>query len=84
MIITYLHETFVVCVLGEGPFPAVLDLGTFMSEKRACLLANKGFLVLTIAVFSDRQNMKEIHLDPFKEAVDFLRHHPKVGPVGDI
>lgn len=67
---------------GEGPFPAVLDLGTFMSEKRACLLANKGFLVLTIAVFSDRQNMKEIHLDPFKEAVDFLRHHPKAGSKG--
>uniref|UniRef100_A0A3B3UAT5 BAAT/Acyl-CoA thioester hydrolase C-terminal domain-containing protein n=1 Tax=Poecilia latipinna TaxID=48699 RepID=A0A3B3UAT5_9TELE len=33
---------------GEGPFPAVLDLCTFMSEKRASLLANKGFIVLAL------------------------------------
>uniref|UniRef100_A0A671TQN9 Uncharacterized protein n=1 Tax=Sparus aurata TaxID=8175 RepID=A0A671TQN9_SPAAU len=32
----------------EGPFPAVLDLCTFMSEKRASLLANKGFVVLAV------------------------------------
>uniref|UniRef100_A0A3Q3KHF6 Uncharacterized protein n=1 Tax=Mastacembelus armatus TaxID=205130 RepID=A0A3Q3KHF6_9TELE len=31
----------------EGPFPAVLDLCTLMCEKRASLLANKGFVVLT-------------------------------------
>ncbi|CAN9502786.1 unnamed protein product [Ophioblennius macclurei] len=68
---------------GEGPFPAVLDLCTFMSEKRACLLANKGFVVLTVAVISDKpQNMKALHLDHFKEAVDYLLKHPKVGSKG--
>uniref|UniRef100_A0A3Q0SGS6 Acyl-CoA thioesterase 21 n=1 Tax=Amphilophus citrinellus TaxID=61819 RepID=A0A3Q0SGS6_AMPCI len=67
----------------EGPFPAVLDLNTFMSEKRACLLANKGFVVLAIAALNDRSgNIKEIHLDHFKEAVEFLQQQPKVGQFG--
>ncbi len=66
-------------VAGEGLFPGVLDLCTFMSEKRACLLANKGFVVLAVAVFTDKpDNVKEMHLDHFKEAVDFLQQHPKV------
>ena len=64
---------------GEGPFPAVLDLCTFMSEKRACLLANKGFVVLAVSVYNDKpNNVKELHLDYFKEAVDFLQQQPKV------
>ncbi|XP_073332934.1 acyl-coenzyme A thioesterase 1-like isoform X1 [Pagrus major] len=64
---------------GEGPFPAVLDLCTFMSEKRACVLANKGFVVLAVAVYTDKpDNVKEMHLDRFEEAVDFLRQQPKV------
>ena len=64
---------------GEGPFPAVLDLCTFMSEKRACLLANRGFVVLVVAVYNDKPvNIKEMHLDCFKEAVDFLKQQPKV------
>ncbi|XP_070775690.1 acyl-coenzyme A thioesterase 3-like [Enoplosus armatus] len=68
---------------GEGPFPAVLDLCTFMSEKRACLLANRGFVVLAVAVFTERpDNFKEIHLDHFEEAVDFLQQQPKVGSKG--
>ncbi|XP_026169822.1 acyl-coenzyme A thioesterase 1-like [Mastacembelus armatus] len=54
---------------GEGPFPAVLDLCTFASEKRASLLANKGFVVLTVPVYSDHpDNVKQMHLDHFKEA----------------
>lgn len=66
-------------VPGDGPFSAVLDLCTFMSEKRACLLANKGFVVLAVAVYTDKpENIKEMHLDHFKEAVDFLQQHPKV------
>ncbi len=66
-------------VPGEGPFPAVLDLSTAVSEKRACLLANKGFVVLAVAVFTDKpNNVKEMHLDHFKEAVDFLQQQPKV------
>ncbi|XP_026164197.1 acyl-coenzyme A thioesterase 1-like [Mastacembelus armatus] len=64
---------------GEGPFPAVLDLCTFVSEKRASLLANKGFVVLTVPVYTDRpDNVKQMHLDHFKEAVDFLQQQPKV------
>lgn len=57
----------------------MLDLCTFMSEKRACLLANKGFVVLAVAVCTDKpSNITEMHLDHFKEAVDFLQQHPKV------
>ncbi|XP_029970893.1 acyl-coenzyme A thioesterase 1-like [Salarias fasciatus] len=68
---------------GEGPFPAVLDLCTFMSETRACLLANKGFMALAVAVFHDKPcNVKELHLDPHQEAVDFLLKQPKVGSKG--
>ncbi|XP_026169820.1 acyl-coenzyme A thioesterase 1-like [Mastacembelus armatus] len=68
---------------GEGPFPAVLDLCTLMSEKRASLLANKGFVVLTVPVYTDHpDNVKQIHLDHFNEAVDFLQQQPKVGSKG--
>ncbi|XP_071348787.1 acyl-coenzyme A thioesterase 1-like isoform X2 [Trachinotus anak] len=68
---------------GEGPFPAVLDLCTFMSEKRACLLANRGFVVLAVAVHNDRPDkVKVMHLDHFEEAVDFLQQQPKVGSKG--
>ncbi|XP_070701390.1 acyl-coenzyme A thioesterase 1-like [Pempheris klunzingeri] len=68
---------------GEGPFPAVLDLCTFMSEKRACLLANRGFVVLAVAVISDKSdNVNEMHLDYFEEAVNFLQQQPKVGSKG--
>uniref|UniRef100_A0A3Q3E035 Uncharacterized protein n=1 Tax=Labrus bergylta TaxID=56723 RepID=A0A3Q3E035_9LABR len=68
---------------GKGPFPAVLDIGTLISEKRASLLSNKGFVVLTVAVYNDKPaNVKEIHLDYYEEAVDFLRRHPKVGSKG--
>ncbi|XP_026169815.1 acyl-coenzyme A thioesterase 1-like [Mastacembelus armatus] len=68
---------------GEGPFPAVLDLCTFASEKRASLLANKGFVVLTVPVYSDHpDNVKQMHLDHFKEAVDFLQQQPKLGSKG--
>ncbi|XP_045907405.1 acyl-coenzyme A thioesterase 6-like isoform X2 [Micropterus dolomieu] len=68
---------------GEGQFPAVLDLSSFKSETRASLLANKGFVVLNVAVFSDKpDNVKELHLDHFKEAVDFLLQHSKVGSKG--
>uniref|UniRef100_A0A3Q3ENM2 BAAT/Acyl-CoA thioester hydrolase C-terminal domain-containing protein n=1 Tax=Labrus bergylta TaxID=56723 RepID=A0A3Q3ENM2_9LABR len=68
---------------GKGPFPAVLDIGTLISEKRASLLSNKGFVVLTVAVYNDKPaNVKEIHLDYYEEAADFLRRHPKVGSKG--
>lgn len=70
---------------GEGPFPAVLDLCTFMSEKRASLLANKGFVVLAVEVYIKKiENTKEIHLDRFEEAMDFLRQQPKVSCLRDF
>ncbi|XP_074545261.1 acyl-coenzyme A thioesterase 3-like [Halichoeres trimaculatus] len=68
---------------GKGQFPAVLDLGSFMSEKRGSLLASKGFVVLAAAVYNDKlANIRQIHLDHFEEAVYFLRRHPKVGSKG--
>uniref|UniRef100_A0A7N8XX99 Acyl-CoA thioesterase 21 n=1 Tax=Mastacembelus armatus TaxID=205130 RepID=A0A7N8XX99_9TELE len=67
----------------EGPFPAVLDLCTLMCEKRASLLASRGFMVLTVPVYTDHpDNIKQMHLDHFKEAVDFLQQQPKVGSKG--
>nr|XP_046263217.1 acyl-coenzyme A thioesterase 1-like isoform X2 [Scatophagus argus]XP_046263218.1 acyl-coenzyme A thioesterase 1-like isoform X2 [Scatophagus argus] len=68
---------------GQGPFPAVLDLYTFEYEKRASLLANKGFVVLTVPLYNDKfHSIKEMHLDIFEEAADFLKRHPKVGSKG--
>nr|XP_040026574.1 acyl-coenzyme A thioesterase 1-like [Gasterosteus aculeatus aculeatus] len=73
---------------GEGPFPAVLDLYTFsggLSEKRASLLAGRGFVVLTAALYGQSdmaRNIKEIHLDYFEKAVEFLQKQYKVGGKG--
>ncbi|XP_075954721.1 acyl-coenzyme A thioesterase 1-like [Anarhichas minor] len=73
---------------GEGPFPAVLDLYTFsggLSEKRASLLAGRGFVVLTVALFGHddmAKNIKEVHLDYFEEAIEFLKKQDKVGSRG--
>ncbi|XP_032421515.1 acyl-coenzyme A thioesterase 2, mitochondrial-like [Xiphophorus hellerii] len=66
---------------GEGPFPAVLDLGTFMSEKRASLLANKGFITLAFPVFNNPK-IERMNLDDFEEAVQFLQNQPKVSSKG--
>ncbi|XP_008432160.1 acyl-coenzyme A thioesterase 3-like [Poecilia reticulata] len=67
---------------GEGLFPAVLDLSSFMSEKRASLLANKGFIVLAVYLFLDKPKLKRINLDDFEAAVQFLQHQPKVSSKG--
>ncbi|XP_071062461.1 acyl-coenzyme A thioesterase 5-like isoform X2 [Pseudochaenichthys georgianus] len=70
---------------GEGPFVAVLDLYTFgggLSEKRASLLASRGFVVLTVALYGHddmAKNIKEVHLDYFEEAIAFLKKQDKVG-----
>ena len=77
-----MHYTFY-CA-GEGPFPAVLDLYTFgggLSERRASLLANCGFMVLTLALYGHDDQPKKVtklHLDYFEEAIQLLRKHPKV------
>ncbi|KAK9538476.1 hypothetical protein VZT92_003644 [Zoarces viviparus] len=72
---------------GEGPFPAVLDLYTFggLSEKRASLLAGRGFVVLTVALYGHDEmakNIKEVHLNYFEEAIEFLKKQDKVGSKG--
>ncbi|TDH05624.1 hypothetical protein EPR50_G00124250 [Perca flavescens] len=73
---------------GRGPFPALLDLYTFgggLSEKRASLLANRGFVVLTVALYGHDDmagNIKEVHLDYFEEAIEFLKKQDKVGSKG--
>lgn len=69
---------------GGGLFPAVLDLYTFgggLSEKRAALLASRGFVVLTVALYGHGdmpKNIKEVHLDYFEEAIEFLKKQNKV------
>ncbi|XP_030608344.1 acyl-coenzyme A thioesterase 5-like [Archocentrus centrarchus] len=73
---------------GRGPFPAMLDmytLGGGLSEKRASLLASRGFLVLTVALYGHDdlpKVVKEIHLDYLEEAVEFLKKHDKVSGKG--
>uniref|UniRef100_A0A8D3CIR7 Acyl-coenzyme A thioesterase 1-like n=1 Tax=Scophthalmus maximus TaxID=52904 RepID=A0A8D3CIR7_SCOMX len=73
---------------GGGPFPAVLDLYTLgggLSEKRASLLASRGFVVLTVALYGHDdmpKNIKEVHLDYFEEAIRFLKKQDKVGSKG--
>ena len=70
---------------GEGPFPGILDLfgsGGGLCEYRASLLAGHGFAVLALAYFRFEdlpENLNEVHLEYFEEAVDFMLQHPKVG-----
>ncbi|XP_067462709.1 acyl-coenzyme A thioesterase 1-like isoform X1 [Thunnus thynnus] len=73
---------------GEGPFPAVLDLYTLgggLSEKRASLLASRGFVVLTVAAYGYDdmpKKIQEVQLDYFEEAMQFLKKLDKVGSKG--
>ncbi|MBN3304981.1 ACOT2 thioesterase, partial [Amia calva] len=68
-----------------GPFPGVLDLYVFgggLSEIRPCLLANRGFVVLTVALYGCQDMpMSTINLEYLEHALNFLRSHPQVkGP----
>ncbi|XP_029381466.1 acyl-coenzyme A thioesterase 1-like isoform X1 [Echeneis naucrates] len=69
---------------GPGPFPAVLDLyvlGGGLSERRASLLATRGFVVLSLVVFGYEDLPKvitEVHLDYYQEAMQFLQKQDKV------
>lgn len=72
---------------GKGPFPGIVDLYTFggrLTEARASLLANKGFVVLALAYFGYEdlpKNPKKLDLEYFEEAVTYLRRQPEVkGP----
>lgn len=61
-----------------------MDLYTFggrLTEPRASLLANKGFVVLALA-YTDYQDLpkrpKKLDLEYFEEAVSYLRRQPEV------
>ncbi|XP_035867794.1 peroxisomal succinyl-coenzyme A thioesterase-like isoform X2 [Phyllostomus discolor] len=69
---------------GEGPFPGILDLfgsSGGLCEYRASLLAGHGFAVLALAYFKFGdlpKYLREVNLEYFEEAVDFMLQHPKV------
>ncbi|XP_078262422.1 acyl-coenzyme A thioesterase 5-like [Rhinoraja longicauda] len=69
---------------GNGPFPGVIDLfgdEGGLTEFRACLLANRGFVTLALPYFGFEDlphALSDIHLEYFEEAVDYLQKHPKV------
>ncbi|XP_004455171.2 acyl-coenzyme A thioesterase 6 isoform X6 [Dasypus novemcinctus] len=72
---------------GRGPFPGIIDVsgsGGGLCEYRASLLAGHGFAMLALAYFRFEdlpEYLKDIHLEYFEEAVDFMLQHPKVkGP----
>lgn len=69
---------------GKGPFPGIVDLYTFgggLSEPRASLLANKGYVVLALAYYGYQDLPKspnKLDLEYFEEAVAYLRGLPEV------
>ncbi|PKK31334.1 acyl-coenzyme A thioesterase 1 [Columba livia] len=72
---------------GNGPFPGIIDLygaGGGLPEYRACLLANHGFAVLALAFYRYEdlpKEMKEVHLEYFEEAINYMLQHTEVkGP----
>uniref|UniRef100_A0A8B9IWK9 Acyl-coenzyme A thioesterase 1 n=1 Tax=Amazona collaria TaxID=241587 RepID=A0A8B9IWK9_9PSIT len=72
---------------GNGPFPGIIDLcglGGGLLEYRACLLANYGFAVLSLAYYGYEdlpKQMKELHLEYFEEAINYMLQHTQVkGP----
>ncbi|KAM7020482.1 acyl-coenzyme A thioesterase 5-like isoform 1-T1 [Passerculus sandwichensis] len=72
---------------GEDTFPGIIDihgLGGGLLESRASLLANHGFATLALAYYQFEdlpQEPKELHLEYFEEAVNYMLQHPQVkGP----
>ncbi|XP_023270653.1 acyl-coenzyme A thioesterase 1-like [Seriola lalandi dorsalis] len=72
---------------GKGPFPGIVDLYTLgggLTEPRASLLANKGFVVLALAYYGYQglpKNPTNLDLEYFEEGVTYLRRQPEVkGP----
>lgn len=70
---------------GEDTFPGIIDihgLGGGLLEPRASLLANHGFATLALAYYQFEdlpQKPKELHLEYFEEAVNYMLQHPQVG-----
>ncbi|XP_008582320.1 PREDICTED: acyl-coenzyme A thioesterase 6-like [Galeopterus variegatus] len=68
---------------GEGPFPGIIDLfgsGDGLCVCRASLLVEHGFAVLALAYFRFEdlpEYLKDMHVEYFEEAVDFMLQHPK-------
>ncbi|XP_029281920.1 acyl-coenzyme A thioesterase 1 isoform X2 [Cottoperca gobio] len=72
---------------GKGPFPGIVDLYTFggrLTEPRASLLANKGFVVLALAYMGYQglpKKPNKLDLEYFEEAATYLRRQSEVkGP----
>ncbi|XP_066133272.1 acyl-coenzyme A thioesterase 1-like isoform X1 [Saccopteryx bilineata] len=70
-----------------GPFPGIVDIfgiGGGLLEYRASLLAGKGFAVMALAYYNYDdlpKGLKNLHLEYFEEAVNYLLNHPQVkGP----
>lgn len=61
-----------------------MDLYTFgggLTEARASLLSNKGFVVLALAYYRYQdlpKNPESLDLEYFEEAVTYLRRQPEV------
>jgi len=59
-------------------------LGGRLTESRASLLANKGFVVLALAYMGYEDlpsNPNKLDLEYFEEAVTYLRNQPEVSVV---
>lgn len=73
---------------GDGPFQGVIDLfGTVggLTEFRSALLASRGFASLALPYFAYEdlpQNLFDLDLEYFFEAVDWLLSHKKVWSLG--
>ncbi|XP_069588724.1 acyl-coenzyme A thioesterase 1-like [Ranitomeya imitator] len=72
---------------GPGPFPGVLEVpgaGGGLLEYKASLLASRGFATLALAYYNYEdlpKDMKELQLEYFEEAVNYMLQHPQVkGP----
>lgn len=76
----------VCCPPGEGPFPAVIIVsgsGGGISEVRAALFVNHGYVALTLGYFAyqDRpKTLTEIPLEYFEQAALWLQNQPFVDP----
>lgn len=77
-------SSFLFFPIGKGPFPGIVDMYTFgggVTEPRASLLANKGFVVLALAYIGYQDLLKKpekLDLEYFEEAVAYLRGLPEV------
>ncbi|XP_061099463.1 acyl-coenzyme A thioesterase 1-like [Conger conger] len=73
---------------GPGPFPGIVHMHTLgggLSEVSGSLLANQGFVVLSLAFYGYEdlpKNMTKLDLEYFEEAIMFLRNLPEVKAPG--